>query len=161
VHCASRFSPLVSGVVLVSGRGVDPSRITLAPMNNAVSAAIGAVAGIGTDVLSETRPSKQRAMILAGGLVVAAAIYPLARRERRPGAPLAREIAGLIASGAILSVAARATPTRARNVVATGWAAHALFDMVHDGGEASMIPGWYPAMCAGYDLAVAGRLVTA
>ncbi len=130
-------------------------------MDDAISAAIGAVAGIGTDVLAESRPAKQRAMMLAGGLVVAAAIYPLARRERRPGAPLAREIAGLVASGAILTVAARATPTRARNVVAAGWAAHAVFDMVHDGGESSMIPRWYPAMCAGYDLAVAGRLVSA
>jgi hypothetical protein len=136
-------------------------RTTLSPMNHAVSAAIGAVAGIGTDVLSEHRPSKQRALLAAGGLIVAAAIYPLARKERRPGAPLTREIAGLLASGAVLTAAARATPTRARNLVAAGWAAHALFDLVHDGGDASLIPTWYPAMCAGYDLAVAGRLVTA
>jgi hypothetical protein len=130
-------------------------------MNNAVSAAIGAVAGIGTDVMTEHRPSKQRAMLLAGGLIVAAAIYPLARRERRPGAALTREIAGLVASGAILAAAARATPTQARNVVAAGWAAHALFDAVHDSGHDSLIPNWYPAMCAGYDLAIAARLVTA
>ena len=142
------------------GRGCG-SRTTLAPMNNAVSAAVGAIAGIGTDLVTEHRSSKQRAMALAAGLIVAAAIYPLARRERRPGAPLAREIAGLIGSGAILTAAARSTPTQARNLVAAGWAAHAVFDMVHDGGEASKIPSWYPAMCAGYDLAVAGRLVTA
>ena len=130
-------------------------------MNNAVSAAIGAVLGIGTDMVSESRPPKQRAMILAGGLVVAAAIYPIARRNRKLGAPMAREIAGLVASGALVSVAAQSTPKKARNVVAAGWAAHAVFDMVHDGGRDSLVPSWYPAMCAGYDLAVAGRLVTA
>ncbi len=130
-------------------------------MNNALSAAIGGALGIGTDILAGSRPPKHRAMILAGGLVVAAAIYPVARRNRRLGAPLAREIAGLVASGAIITTAAQSTPTKARNVVAAGWAAHAMFDMVHDGGRDSLIPSWYPAMCAGYDLAVAGRLVTA
>lgn len=130
-------------------------------MDNAVSAAIGAVAGIGTDVVAERLAPKHRAMALAGGLVAAAAIYPLARRQRQPSAPLAREIAALVAAGALASLAARETPTKARNVVAVGWAAHAVFDMVHDDGEGSLIPSWYPAMCAGYDLAVAGRLVTA
>ena len=129
-------------------------------MNNALSAAIGGALGIGTDMLTDSRPSKQRAMILAGGLVVAAAIYPIARRNRKLGAPLAREIAGLVASGAIVTTAAQSTPKKARNVVAAGWAAHAVFDMVHDGGRDSLVPSWYPAMCAGYDLAVAGRLVT-
>jgi hypothetical protein len=130
-------------------------------MDNGVSAAIGTALGIGTSIVSESRPPKQRAMILAGGLVVAAAIYPIARRNRKLGAPMAREIAGLVASGAIVTTAAQSTHKKARNVVATGWAAHAVFDMVHDGGGDSLIPSWYPAMCAGYDLAVAGRLVTA
>lgn len=135
-------------------------RTTLAAMNNAVSAAIGAAAGIGTDIVAENRPPKHRAMLLAGGLVAAAAIYPVARRNRSLGAPLAREVAGLVTAGAIASMAARSTPTTAGNVVAAGWAAHAAFDMVHDGGVESRIPSWYPAMCAGYDLAIAGRLVT-
>jgi hypothetical protein len=130
-------------------------------MDRAVSATIGALAGIGTDLLSENRPPKHRAMLFAGGLVAAAAIYPLARRKRSMGAPLVREIAGLVASGMVLSAAARATPKQARNVVAAGWAAHAAFDLVHDSGSDSLIPGWYPAMCAGYDLAVAGRLAAA
>ena len=130
-------------------------------MERAVSAAIGALAGVATDLLAENRSPKHRAMLFAGGLVAAAAIYPLARHQRSMGAPLMREIAGLVASGAILSAAARATPNQARNVVAAGWAAHAAFDLVHDSGSDSLIPSWYPAMCAGYDLAVAGRLVTA
>jgi hypothetical protein len=130
-------------------------------MDNGVSAAIGAALGIGTSIVSESRPPKQRAMILAGGLVAAAAIYPIARRNRKLGAPMAREIAGLVASSAIVTTAAQSTHKKARNVVAAGWAAHAVFDMFHDGGRDSLIPSWYPAMCAGYDLAVAGRLVTA
>ena len=129
-------------------------------MNNAVSAAIGAAAGIGTDLATEKQAPRQRALVLAGGLITAAAIYPLARRDRRLGWPLAREIAGMVAAGAVAATAARSTPTAARNLVAAGWAAHAFFDMVHDGGDDSLIPSWYPAMCAGYDLAVASRLVT-
>ncbi len=130
-------------------------------MNHAVSAAIGAVAGIATDVPAEQRSPRQRALVLASGLIAAAAIYPLARRRRPLGAPLLREMAGLVAAGAVASTAVRSTPTQARNVVAAGWAAHALFDVVHDSGTDSLIPSWYPTMCAGYDLAVAGRLVTA
>ena len=129
-------------------------------MNNAVSAAIGAAAGIGTDLATEKQTPRHRALVLAGGLITAAAIYPLARRDRRLGWPLAREIAGMVAAGAVAATAARSTPTAARNLVAAGWAAHAVFDVVHDSGDDSLIPSWYPAMCAGYDLAVAGRLVT-
>ena len=98
-------------------------------------------------------------MALAAGMVAAAAIYPIARSRRPLGAPLARELAGLVATGAIASMAARSTQSRARRLVAAGWAAHAAFDMVHDRGEDSRIPSWYPAMCAGYDLAIAARLV--
>ena len=130
-------------------------------MDSRASAAIGAVAGIGTDVLAEKVAPRHRTMILAAGLVTAAAIYPIARRRRPFGGPLLREAAGLVAAGAIASVAAQDRSTRTRNLVAAGWAAHAAFDVLHEPGRDSAIPSWYPAMCAGYDLAVAGRLVTA
>jgi hypothetical protein len=57
-------------------------------MKSALSVAIGAAAGIVTDMLAEQRSPKQRALILAGGLVGASAIYPLARRRRPLGGPL-------------------------------------------------------------------------
>jgi hypothetical protein len=130
-------------------------------MDNTASLAVGAVAGVATDVLTEKLAPRHRALALAGGLVVAAAIYPIARRERPMGGPLLREIAGLVAAGAVASAAARAQGPAARNIVAAGWAAHAAFDQVHRPGPHSRIPSWYPAMCAGYDLAVAARLATA
>jgi hypothetical protein len=130
-------------------------------MDTRASAAIGTVAGVGTDVLIEKLAPRQRTLALAAGLVTAAAIYPIARRKRSFGAPLLREVAGLVVAGAIVSTAAQDRSTRTRNLVAAGWAAHAAFDVLHDTGRDSAIPSWYPAMCAGYDLAVAGRLVTA
>ncbi len=130
-------------------------------MKNVAAAAIGAAAGLGTDLVAARRSPRQRVLILAGGLISAAAIYPLARRRRPLGAPLLREMAGVAAAGAVASTAARSTTRQGRTVVATGWAAHVLFDALHEGGEDSLIPDWYPALCAGYDLAVAGRLLTA
>jgi hypothetical protein len=128
-------------------------------MGKATSAAIGAVLAVATDIATERAAPRHRTTALTAGLVAAAAIYPIARSRRPLGAPLARELAGLGATGAIGSLAARSTPSRARRLVATGWATHAVFDMVHDRGADSRIPSWYPAMCAGYDLAIAGRLV--
>jgi hypothetical protein len=130
-------------------------------MEQTVSAAVGAIAGVGTDVLVEKVAPRHRTLALAAGLVTAAAIYPIARRKRSFGGPLLREVAGLVTAGAVASMAAQERSTRTRNLVAAGWAAHAAFDMLHDAGRDSAIPSWYPAMCAGYDLAVAGRLVTA
>ena len=129
--------------------------------SNLVSAAIGAAAGVGTDLVAARRPPRQRVLVLAGGLISAAAIYPLARRRRPLGVPLLRELAGVAAAGAVASTAARTTTRRGRTLVAAGWAAHVAFDALHDGGDDSLIPDWYPAMCAGYDLAVAGRLLAA
>jgi hypothetical protein len=65
----------------------------------------------------------------------------------------------LLAFGAVGAAAARGTSSNAARVVAAGWAAHALFDLVHDGGQHSRIPDWYPALCAGYDLSVAAILL--
>lgn len=130
-------------------------------MNDRTSAGIGVVAGIGTDVVVEKLAPRHRTVALAAGLVTAAAIYPIARRRRSFGGPLLREVASLVAAGAVASIAAQDRSTRTRNLVAAGWAAHAAFDMLHRAGPDSAIPSWYPAMCAGYDLAVAGRLVTA
>ena len=38
------------------------------------------------------------------------------------------------------------------------WVGHAVFDRVHEHGEASSLPRWYPALCAGYDLGMAAML---
>ncbi len=86
-------------------------------------------------------------------LPVAAAIYPVFRRGGRHSRAARIEI------GALAAYSALALAARDDRLLAAGWASHALFDAVHDGGDESLIPDWYPAACAGYDLAVAGLLV--
>jgi hypothetical protein len=56
---------------------------------------------------------------------------------------------------------ATARPARRRQLVAAGWLAHAGFDAAFVPHDGSRIPAWYPAMCAGYDVALAGRLARA
>jgi hypothetical protein len=43
-------------------------------------------------------------------------------------------------------------------LTAAAWVGHAVFDRVHERGEASSLPRWYPALCAGYDLGMAAML---
>ena len=94
------------------------------------------------------------------GLAIAAAIYPLARGRWAAGAAPAREIAALLAFSALAASVARGDANlRTRGALAAGWSAHAAFDMLHDSGDDSRIPAWYPALCAGYDLGVAGCLL--
>lgn len=94
---------------------------------------------------------------LGGGLVVAALIYPAARRSVGTGG-LAVEAAVVAATGALAASAARWESVTARRVLAGGWASHALFDALRGASADSRLPGWYPAVCAGYDVAVAARV---
>jgi hypothetical protein len=117
-----------------------------------------ALAGL-SDLAVTRFAAARRIPLFAVGLVVAAAIYPLFRSGRPRSAPVVRELAALLAFGAVGAAAARSTSSNTARVVGAGWAAHALFDLVHDGGQHSRIPDWYPAMCAGYDLGVAAILL--
>jgi hypothetical protein len=43
-------------------------------------------------------------------------------------------------------------------LLVVGWAGHAAWDLLHPGGYAPYVPGWYPPACIGFDLAVAAYL---
>jgi len=66
------------------------------------------------------------------------------------------EVRGVVACAGLAVLAARST--RRSRLLAAGWAAHALFDATHRHSASSLLPGWYPALCAGYDLALASAL---
>ena len=95
----------------------------------------------------------------AVGLPGAAAVYPLARSNRDASAHVVREGLALIGFAALTAVAARNEASLGARLLAAGWVGHAVFDLVHDGGPHSRIPPWYPALCAGYDVGVAARLL--
>lgn len=98
-----------------------------------------------------------RSRVLAFSLVPVALVYPLARTAVRDKQAVLREIGGVAAMAAATALAARSD--RATRVTAWGWLAHAAFDLVHDPGRDSRLPGWYPALCAGFDAGVAWDLL--
>lgn len=85
-----------------------------------------------------------------------ALVYPMARRSLDDRPAVTREALG-VASMAV--VAATAHGRRVRGIAAAGWLAHASFDLLHDRGEGSLLPDWYPAACAGYDAAWAATML--
>jgi hypothetical protein len=86
-------------------------------------------------------------------------VYPAARTDRWVlGGPQQHEWLAVGAT-AVLAGATWGIPKPARRVVAIGWAAHAAFDLLHEGGTDTRLPRWYPALCAGFDLVLAERLV--
>ena len=127
---------------------------------NIFSAGIGMGAALAVDSLVSRRGGGQRVVLQAAGLTTAALIYPAARTQRSVSLAMLRELAALAGFGVLSAAAAgnRDTASAAR-WLAAGWTAHAAFDFAHDGGEGSLIPAWYPALCAGYDLATAAKLL--
>lgn len=104
-------------------------------------------------------PAEQQVMLYAAGLVIAAAVYPAARRHWQLDRTSAGELLGVVGYSAASLIAARRPRPWATRLLAAGWASHALFDAVHRHDEGSRLPRWYPALCAGYDLVVCGHLV--
>src|SRR4051812_32516574 len=120
-------------------------------------------AGLAELVARGTRrlPAEHQAASYAAGLAIAAAIYPAARRRWRFDRRSGGELVGVIGYGAASVLAVRRPGPLANRLLAAGWASHALFDAAHGHDESSRLPRWYPAVCAGYDLVVAGHLARA
>lgn len=110
------------------------------------------MAGAATADLVRRTPSPTKLSAL--GLVGVSVVYPFARHG------LTVNDRGHLAFGAaavaMTAVANESIP--ARRVVAGGWAAHSLIDLVVGSGGNSRLPGWYPASCAAFDVAYAARL---
>lgn len=124
------------------------------------SVGVAAGAGLGWVAAQAVRRIEGRAGVVASGvgLVGAALIYPAARRELGPGVAL--EAAVLAGASALTAAAAKADSGTGRRLVAAGWASHALFDFLQGASDDSRLPGWYPSVCAGYDVAYAARLAS-
>ena len=94
--------------------------------------------------------------IYAVGFVAAALSYvAFAAAGDASGAWLAVEFAGLL----VFSLAALTRLRRSPLLLASGWAAHALWDsLLHSGASADFVPDWYGIVCAGFDFALADYL---
>ena len=119
--------------------------------------AAGGVAGAASYRIAQRTP--HLAAMSGLSLVGAAAIYRLADPRGRHGPARTREAAGVGAT-ALVGLTSLFTPPRvSRRILAAGWLAHAGFDAVHHRNSSSHLPDWYPAVCAGFDVAVAALLM--
>ena len=125
----------------------------------------GAVAGAGFAELAargtHRLPAEHQVALSAAGLAVAAVIYPAARRRWQLDRRSVGELLGVVGYGTASMIAVRRPRPLANRLLAAGWASHALFDAAHGHDEGSRLPRWYPALCAGYDLVLAGHLARA
>ncbi|WP_460786682.1 hypothetical protein [Nocardioides maradonensis] len=126
-------------------------------LSNVAGVGVGAAAGWASGELARRMRGRAEVVGIGGGLVVAALIYPAARRSVGTGG-LVVEAAVVAATGALAASAAHWESATARRVLAGGWASHALFDALRGASPDSRLPGWYPAVCAGYDVAIAARV---
>ena len=123
---------------------------------------VGGLLGIPAGILSARKllatPVARRRRAAAAGLVLAAAVYPMARTSWKERAALG-EVVALVGFGAASVLAAQRGAQASAWLLAAGWLAHACFDVRHDRGAHSLLPGWYPGACAAYDVAVASALI--
>lgn len=130
----------------------------MAPVRDAFGVALGAALGYGVGEVTRRLSSRQGLVFGAVGLVTAAVIYPAARRSIGTGGVLA-EVAVVAATTGVGAAAMQMEDAPGRRLVAAGWASHVLFDTLQGASEDSRLPGLYPALCAGYDIAYAAQLV--
>lgn len=99
------------------------------------------------------RDSAREARWYAIGLVVAAVVYVAFAAVGSAGSRwLSIEAGGVVLYGVFAYLGRRVAPA----FLAAGWLAHAAWDtLVHPFTGNAFVPGWYPALCLGFDLVVA------
>jgi hypothetical protein len=107
---------------------------------------------------TRTRPAGSQQRIFATGLVIAALVYvAFALIGGATLAWLAYEMGGLAVFGALAFLG-----RDQRRVLALGWAAHVVWDVVLHVGTtagAAYSPDWYPWLCVSFDLIIADALL--
>src|SRR5690606_16972472 len=123
-----------------------------------LSVLAGIVLALGLVRLARGRGPAAAARIYAAGLLVAAALYLVFALAGQADARwVLIELAGVAFYGTIAWPGVR----RGLVVLAIGWAGHVLWDVaLHmDGAGAAFTPSWYPWLCIGFDLVLAGAVV--
>ena len=99
------------------------------------------------------RRSRHPASVFGAGLIVAAAIYVLFAVAAGDTHAAMIELGGLIAFGAFAACSLRWS----RFLIGFGWLAHIAWDLfLHPVQFSGIAPWWYPAICIGFDILVAG-----
>jgi hypothetical protein len=118
---------------------------------------VGAVLG-GLFVAFARARQAGTARVLALGLVVAALIYVALALGGKGREWLVIELAGVGLFGGLAWIGLRASLWW----LAVGWVAHVAWDVgLHLDRAQAVVGAWYPLLCVGFDLVVAGFVVSA
>lgn len=122
---------------------------------NASPILIGAVLGAALVALAEWRGRERAAVVYGVGLVVAAIIYVGFALVGGASDWIETEIGGALVFSAVVVLGVRRFPS----LLAAGWALHVGWDVfLHIDTGADFVPGWYPQLCVGFDLVLAGAI---
>ena len=118
----------------------------------------GAVLGLATDAVMLALPRQQARWLSSAALAATGGVYlGFAVADGRRSALLVQtgELVGFTA------LAALAVQRDSPGLLGAGWLAHVTWDALHHRGRGpTRVRSWYPALCVGYDVAVAAPLLT-
>jgi hypothetical protein len=106
-------------------------------------------------------PDQARIWICAWSLLLAAVVYlawGTARGELGNRRLLTAQTAAVLGFGAVALTTVAVAPAAARYVLAAGWIAHAIWDVVHH-HIGRVVPRWYAETCLVIDLTLAAALL--
>jgi len=87
------------------------------------------------------------------GLVIAALIYVVFAIVGKDMEWMGIEVLGVVLYGAFAWLAAK----KSIFFLSLGWGLHVFWDLLlHSGGHPAFVPSWYPGVCLGFDLVIAG-----
>jgi hypothetical protein len=117
---------------------------------------IGVIA-CGALIFVARRLSPERELRLyAVSLVIAALIYVGFTLRGATAAWLSVELAGLLAFTLLAWLGLKMSAL----ILALAWTAHAAWDvLLHQLPDVAFVPDWYPVICVGFDLLLAGYIV--
>jgi len=94
--------------------------------------------------------------IWSSGLIIAAVIYCIFALVGKNYDWLSIEFLGVL----LYSIPALLSRRYSKYWLALGWVLHVLWDvLIHHNGHPGFVPSWYPGLCIGFDLSIAGAIL--
>lgn len=125
------------------------------PMITIIQILIGALCCLVFILVARQAGLKREAIIYAVALVVAASIYGGFAALAGALTWLAIEVGGLVLFSLVSLLGLRTSMW----FLVLGWAAHTVWDVfLHKVVNVGFVPEWYPGMCLGFDLVLAGYI---
>jgi hypothetical protein len=118
---------------------------------------VGALLGVLFVLVIRRAERGRQVRLLAVGLAVTALIYVVVALPQTGLHWVGVEIVGVAIYGSLAWLGAKVSPWW----LVLGWAGHVAWDMsLHLDTAHATVPVWYPFGCAGFDLIVAGYLIS-